>query len=192
MNKKVMISGLILLALAAAASAQQPLVDIETGTSMFTDVKAYRVGDIITILIRENTTAVSNARTSTDIKSQIDGAEGDGPLSFVPMFGLDTRNKYEGDGSTERTGLIQTEMTAKIVEILPNGNYRIEGKRRMQINGETETVVLSGIVRAKDINAGNRIRSTQIADASIVYEGKGVVERAHQPGWITRIVNWIF
>lgn len=177
---------------ATLAVAQQPLLDVERGTSMFSDIKAHRVGDIITILIRENTVAVSNASTATDTKNEISGGEGEGPLGFVPLFGLDTKTKFQGDGSTERSGQIQTEMTATIVEVLANGNLRIEGKRGMKINGELETVIVSGVVRAKDISAHNRIHSTQIADASITYNGKGTIESAHQPGWITRIVNWVF
>ena len=192
MSSKLLIIAALLVLLAVGVSAQEPLVDLETGASMFSDVKARHVGDIITILIRENTVATSNAKTATDVKNDISGPKGEGPLGFVPMFGLDNKIKYEGDGSTERAGQIQTEMTVMIVEVLPNGHFRVEGRRQMKINGELETVVLSGIVRGADVSASNRVLSTQLADAQIAYTGKGTVDRAHQPGWITRIVNWVF
>ena len=174
------------------ASAQDPLFDSAQGTSLFTDIKAFKVGDIITVIIEENTTASSDAQTATNYKNETSGGAGTGTLSFIPLWGLDSESKYKGDGQTDRQGSISGEMTAKIVEVLPNGNFKVEGKRLIRINGEHEMILVSGIVRARDIDAKNRVRSTHIADAEIVYDGKGVVDAGHEPGLFTKLVNWLF
>jgi len=182
---------LVLILLPLGAIAQEPLFDPTGGSSLFSDVKARRVGDIVTILIQENTVASSTADTDAGHEQEIKGSEGRGALSFLPLFGFGSKVKYKGKGSTQRQGRIRGEMTAKIVEVLGGGSYRIEGRREVKINGEREVIVVSGVVRARDIDAGNRVLSTHIADAQITYEGKGVVEAAHEPGFLTKILDWL-
>lgn len=177
---------------AAMASAQQPLYDPETGASLFTNLKAYGVGDVVTIVIRENAVASSNAKTQTNNKQETSGGPGNGILGFVDIWGLDYENKYTGDGKTERSGSLFAEMTAQLVERLPNGQFRIKGRRAVRINGEFETIVVSGIIRARDIGPTNKVMSTSIADAKIIYEGHGDVGKASSPGLFTKIVNFLF
>jgi len=174
------------------ASAQQPLYDPETGASLFTNLKAYGVGDVVTIVIRENAVASSNAKTQTNNKQETSGGPGNGILGFVDIWGLDYENKYTGDGKTERSGSLFAEMTAQLVERLPNGQFRIKGRRAVRINGEFETIVVSGIIRARDIGPTNKVMSTSIADAKIIYEGHGDVGKASSPGLFTKIVNFLF
>ena len=193
MNRLMALIGSVYLLLTANASwSQQPLFDISQGTSLFSDIKAFNVGDIITIVIEENTVATSDAKTSTSFKNETSGGPGTGALDFISLWGFDSENKYKGDGKTERTQTIRGEMTASIVEVLPSGNFRIEGKRAISINGEHETIIVSGIVRARDIDSRNRVMSTHIADATINYDGKGIVDGAHEPGLFTKLVNWLF
>ena len=191
MNKPIVLL-LLLIAAAGAASAQQPLYDQATGASLFTDRKAYRVGDVITIVIRENAAASSNSQTQTNYKSEVSGGPGTGTLGFVNVWGLDSENKYNGDGKTQRSGQLSAEMTARIIEMLPNGHFKLEGSRSVRINGEFETIVVSGIARLSDITPDNKILSTSIADAAIAYDGKGDVGHAGSPGLFTKILNWLF
>ncbi len=187
------------LALVAAAGrvthparAGEALVDPATGTSMFSNLKALGVGDVVTIIIRESAVASSNAKTESNNKQQTKGGPGAGLLGFMDLWGLDFQNKYSGDGKTERTGSLVTEMTARIVERLPNRQFRVEGRRTVRINGEFQTVVVSGIVRERDIDSNNQVLSTRLADATIVYEGHGDVGRASSPGLFTKIVDFLF
>ncbi len=187
------VAAFALIALAGGpARAGEPLIDPTAGTSLFTNLKALDVGDVVTIVIRESATASSNAKTESNNKQETKGGPGTGLLGFMDLWGLDFENKYSGDGKTQRTGSLQTEMTARIVERLPNRQFRVEGKRTVRINGEFQTVVVSGIVRARDIGPNNRILSTHIADATIVYEGHGDVGRASSPGLFTKIVDFLF
>jgi len=83
-------------------------------------------------------------------------------------------------------------MTAKVVEVLPNGNLVIEGRQTIVINGEEQVIVVSGIVRPQDIEPDNTVLSTYIADATIVYNGTGPIGDAQEPGLLTRLLNWLF
>lgn len=191
MTKKSATAVLIIPLIWTCAWSQQPLYETENGASLFSDVKARRVGDIVTILIQENTTASSRANTDAGHEQELSGSQGRGVLDFLPLWSFDSKIQYKGNGSTQRQGRIRGEMTAKIVEVLGGSSYRIEGRREVSINGERETIIVSGIIRARDIDALNRVLSTHIADAKITYDGKGVVEKAHQPGFLTKILNWL-
>lgn len=181
--------------------------------SLFTDNKARHVDDIITIVIDEYSSGSNSANTSTgrDTKTlagitsllgvdrQIarrnkdltDGADINtaGLLPSIKVGGSST-NSLTGKGKTSRDGKLEAKITARVVRILPNGNLSIEGKRRLAINAEDQYIVVSGIIRPEDITSDNVISSQYIADAKIVYTGKGVINDKMRPGWLTRIVDW--
>jgi flagellar L-ring protein precursor FlgH len=163
--------------------------------SMFSDRLARNVGDVITIEIVENATAQSSARTSTksENKAQLDGG-GTGALDFIPLFSFDgqQKNEQKGDGTTSRQGALRTTLTAKIIEVFPNGNLKIEGKKTININGEKQLTVLTGIIRPEDVTPENTVPSYLIADAKISFYGKGMLQDAQEPGVFARIFNWIF
>ncbi len=176
----------------AAASASRPLIDLETGTSLVSNMKAHRIGDLVTILITEEATASSSAKTKADNKSEHGGGPGLGFLDFVKAFDISAENKYQGNGDTQRDGSLQAQITARITEVLHNGDFRLAGQRMVNINGEKQLIEITGICRARDIGADNTIMSTYISDAQIAYNGSGLVTDAAQPGVVTRILNWLF
>ncbi len=184
-------AGLCALA-APAARAAVPLVDLESGRSLVTDLKAHRVGDVITIVITESSTANATAKTDANNKTEISGGPGLGFLDLLSTWGIESENKYKGDGRTTRTGDLQAEITARIVEELPNGDFRLAGQRMVDINGERQLIEVTGLCRARDIQADNTIMSTYIADARIGYTGSGLVNAASEPGLITKLINWLF
>jgi len=194
MNKelKLLICFLVMLGSIAPAFAVVPLIDVEAGTSLVTNMKAHKVGDIITVLITENTTANASSKVNANNKSEVSGGPGLGILDVVTDWGLNLENKYSGDGRTQRTGNLQAEITVSIVELMHNGDYRINGKRMVDINGERQLIEISGICRARDIMPDNTIYSTYIADARIAYNGTGVVNSTSEPGVVTKLVNWLF
>ena len=179
-------------ALAGGAAAVEPLVDLDSGRSLVTNLKAHGVGDVVTIVIEESSTANATSKVDANNKGEISGGPGLGFLDLLKSWGLDTENKYQGDGRTQRTGTLQAEITARIAEVLPNGDYRLSGTRMLDLNGERQLIEVTGICRARDITAGNRILSSYIADARIGYTGSGVVNSASQPGLITKLINWLF
>lgn len=194
MNKelKLLICFLVMLGSIAPAFAVVPLIDIEAGTSLVSNMKAHKVGDIITVLITENTSANASSKVDANNKSEVSGGPGLGVLDVVTDWGLNVENKYSGDGRTQRTGNLQAEITVRIVEMMHNGDYRINGKRMVDINGERQLIEISGICRARDIMPDNTIYSTYIADARIAYNGTGVVNSSSEPGVVTKLVNWLF
>jgi flagellar L-ring protein FlgH len=184
---------LILLQLpAAVASASQPLVDFETGESLVTNIKAHRLGDLITIIITENTSADASSNVKADNKSEMSGGPGLGFLDFINPWDLTVENKFKGDGSTQRSGSLRAEMTARITEVLHNGDFRLAGTRMVNINGEKQLIEITGICRGRDISPDNTIMSTFISDAQIAYNGSGVVNDSSNPGVVTKIINWLF
>ncbi len=176
----------------AAAAGGTPLVDLESGRSLVSNIKAHRVGDIITIIITESSSANAAARTDANNKTESSGGPGLGFLDLIKAWGLDSENKYKGDGRTVRTGDLQAEITVRIAEQLPNGDFRVAGTRMVDINGERQLIEITGICRARDIQADNTIMSTYIADARIGYTGAGMVNSASEPGLITKLLNWLF
>lgn len=182
-------SALFLLLLTTGLSAQQ-------GVSMFSDRKAGTIGDIVTILVMEYSAASSEAKTETS-KSNDHGLYATGGMkisAYSPYFGArgNVKNGFKGDASVERSGRLQTKITATITEISPNGNLVLQGSRMMTVNGENEEAVITGVVRPEDISTHNTVYSFQVADAKITYKGKGVVRNGQRPGLIARFFNWIF
>ncbi|RKZ16648.1 flagellar basal body L-ring protein FlgH [bacterium] len=174
------------------ASAGEPLIDFASGQSLVTNMKAHRVGDLITIIITENAKASASSKTKADNKSETKGGPGLGFLNFVKPWDMTVENKYKGDGKTSRDGFLEAEITARIVEVLHNGDYRLEGTRMVNINGEKQMIEITGTCRARDITPENTIMSTYISDAQIAYNGSGLVNDTSQPGVVTRVLNWLF
>jgi flagellar L-ring protein precursor FlgH len=186
--------GLVLACLGAGgvSEAKTPLVDFETGSSLVTNIKAHRVGDLITIIITEQAAANATSKTKANNKSETRGGPALGWLDFLKPWDMTVENKYLGDGDTQRGGSLRAEITARIVEVLHNGDYRLEGTRMVNINGEKQLIEITGICRSRDISSDNTIMSTYISDAQIAYNGSGVVNDTAQPGVVTRILNWLF
>jgi len=170
---------------------------------LFMDQKARGVGDIVTVNIVESATASNKATTGTKRKSSLtaglDGlmgmenkfSTGDTFNPFSKIKGSMT-NSFQGDGSTTRSGKLVTSITARIVEVLPNGDFRIRGTREVTVNAETQLTILTGIIRPRDISPDNVIQSTHVSDAKIMYTGTGVVNDLQRPGWAMRILNWLW
>ncbi len=182
----------VLLMAAATSVAREPLIDFETGRTLVSNMKARQVGDLITIIITENATASATSKTKADNKSETSGGPGLGFLDFIKPWGLTVENKYKGDGNTSRDGSLRAEITARIVEVLRNGDYRVEGTRMININGEKQLIEITGVCRARDITPDNTIMSTYVSDAQIAYNGSGIINDASEPGVVTKIVNWLF
>jgi len=106
------------LALAGTSQAKTPLIDFQTGESLVTNIKAHRLGDLITILIIEESSAKAQAKTKTDNKSESSGGPGLGVLNFLKPWDMTVENKYQGDGDTQRRGSLRAEITARITEVL--------------------------------------------------------------------------
>lgn len=164
--------------------------------SLYADVKARSVGDIVTVAIIERASASNTSRVSTtrNTKFNNQGTEGTGLLSFFPEFGMSAQlgRDHDGQGQLTREGRLTARMAAVVTEVRPNGDLVISGDREIEINEEKEILTLTGVVRPEDIGAGNVVYSTDIAEARISYKGKGLVTSGSRPNLLVRILSWIF
>mgnify|MGYP001591156016 FL=1 len=166
--------------------------------SLFSDNKATRPGDAITILVLEVNSATNGATTSTQRTSDLSlsangSATGIGNVpAFDANFGLGTNNSFTGGGSVSSRGDVRARISATVDSIYSNGNLHIIVRRTISIAGEDQIIDISGIVRPSDIQADNSVLSSNISDAVISFSGSGMVERSQEPGWLTKIFHWIF
>jgi flagellar L-ring protein FlgH len=181
------------VALCAAADSIYPQ---SKGRSMFADRKAHAIGDVITVLITENTVASQDADTniSKDVKAKAEGGA-KGPfnlLSLLPKASLGGSSSHKGSGSTTRNSKVVSTMSCRIVEITPSGQLMLKGERSLKINADTQVVRLTGVIRPDDIDQDNTVLSGAIADAKIEVDGKGPIEQHSKPGILMRIFQFLF
>lgn len=161
--------------------------------SMYEDRKAKREGDLVTVIIMEQAQAKQSAGTATGKGSEVSVGPGVGVLAdLIPLLKIGGGDNFKADGSTARGGSLTARLTTKVVETMPNGTMRIEGRQKIVINEEEQEIVISGIVRNRDIAPDNTILSTFVADAEIAFLGTGIVADKNNPGIITRVFNWLF
>ncbi len=101
------------------------------------------------------------------------------------------RYKFDGKGSTERSSNVTARITARVIEVLPNGDLRIQAVKMVKINKETEQLAVTGIVRKRDIAADNSIQTVAIGDLRVEFNGKGVASKDNAPGWLARLFDKI-
>jgi flagellar L-ring protein precursor FlgH len=166
----------------------------EQSGSLFEDFKARRVGDLLTIVVTESTTASANADTAVKKSESASTQAGVGPLLKLlwPELSAGGKSDLSASGSTTRSGRITARITVVVVETMPNGVLRVEGRRTLKINDETQTLIFSGLVRIRDIRADNTIPSALVANAQIQFEGKGAVGSRQREGLITRFFKVLF
>jgi flagellar L-ring protein FlgH len=164
---------------------------------LFSDPKARRAGDVITIKVAESSSASNSADTSTDRESSLSAG-------ISELFGVDTaklqdfsvsgeiESGFEGSGSTSRSGTLDAYITARVVEVLPNRNLKIIGSREIMVNNEKQIMTIYGIVRPRDISEDNIVLSNFVADARIAYSGAGIVDDRQRPGWIANALNTVW
>ncbi|MGM0446156.1 MAG: flagellar basal body L-ring protein FlgH [Bacillota bacterium] len=164
----------------------------DDSADIYKDRKELNVGDIITVLIKEDANAIQSANTSTSQDSSVDADAGIGFLNFLKAFGFGYSDSGSADGQTTRSGTLEADITTQIVEINDTGNLKIEGNKNININGEKQNIKLTGTIRQKDISLDNTISSKNIAKADIEYQGDGPVGDKQKPGFLERLFNWIF
>ncbi|WP_457572993.1 flagellar basal body L-ring protein FlgH [Desulfolithobacter sp.] len=173
---------------------------------LYADMKARRVGDIVTITIKEEASASKEASTES-------GRDTTMTAGIPALFGLEKSimaknqkvdmtslldatfsNQFKGSGKTMRKEDLVATLTTQVIKVYPNGTMKIRGGKSIIVNNEEQIIYLTGIVRPEDITADNTIDSSQILNAQIVYTGKGALSDKQKPGWLMRIVDnvWPF
>ncbi|GAB4276128.1 MAG: flagellar basal body L-ring protein FlgH [Candidatus Rifleibacteriota bacterium] len=197
MKRTNLILTLICLLLATASTQAASLW--LSGNDLYSakGARDFKPGDIITIIISEESNAQSKATTNTqkDSSTEVTSAP------QIPFFKKivnqfigknEIKNQFDGQGTTTRSGKLTGTVTATILEVMPNGNLLLEGTRSIRINRETQIMRVRGVARPRDIDASNSINSKLLADAQIKFDGNGSVGRVNRPGLITQFINVIF
>lgn len=170
---------------------------------LFADNRARQVGDIVLVNVVESSSGSNAAQTKTDRSSSSEYGVTSlfgrktlpvfgGAVGPDPLLGTSTEKKFDGKASTSRNNNVSATVAARVIGVMPDGLLQIEGARETKVNNETQYLVVSGLIRARDVDANNSILSTQMADAQISYYGKGVVSDKQKPGWFTRLMDNIW
>lgn len=176
----------------------QSLWKDETSHSMFADKRARAVGDILTILVQENTSSSKENGTKTSKSTGLDAAintflyspAASGFMTQggqLPAIKMASKNTFDGGGQIQNSERMTARIAVKVVDVLPNGSLVVEGRRQTKISGETTDAILRGVVRQEDISANNTVFSYNVADAAIQYLSKGPVSDSQRKGWFTWI-----
>ncbi len=172
-------------------------VDASARSDLFRDFRARYVNDIVTIRVVETTRADLTANTKNSKAT-------DATAGFDKLFGMEKKinelptlvsgksnSSFEGKGSTTRATTLQTTLSARVIEVLPNGYLVLEGMREVRVNNENQTVYLTGVVRPEDISRGNVVPSSAVAQMAVRVQGRGAVSQPLKPGWLYQILSGI-
>ena len=170
-----------------------------TDVRLFEDIKAGRVGDILTVKLAERTNASKSSETTTSKSTEATLANPTilgRPITNNgnPVFGgsLSGENSFEGTGASSQSNSLVGDITVTVIDRHPNGNLAIRGEKWVTLNQGREFIQLSGIIRPTDIETDNTVLSTRIANAQITYSSKGVLAAANKMGWAARFFNSVF
>jgi flagellar L-ring protein FlgH len=176
-----------------------PRIDWMTGLAA--DFRARSVNDLVTVQVIESIVGTGTADSNLDKKSS-------GTASVTNLFGLESKfpswldptnlanttsdTAFKGSGTTTRASTLTAMMTARVTEVLPNGDLVLEGAREIDINGDRQIVVLTGVVKPNSLSKNNVVPSTLIGQLRIRYFGRGLIKDNLRPGLLIRILNKIF
>lgn len=162
------------------------------------DFRAARVGDILTIYVAENAATSSSQNKTTDSDSSVDAAVSQflfpaavsdfgthrGKLPAVKFGG---KSSFSGGGQVSNSQSLTARAAVLVTDVLPNGNLVIAGARRLTFSGETQNVILHGLIRPADIGSGNTVLSSNIAEARLEFISEGSLTDAQKRGWLSNL-----
>ncbi|PCI73328.1 MAG: flagellar basal body L-ring protein FlgH [Gammaproteobacteria bacterium] len=177
------------------------IYNIASAQMIFEDKKALRVGDIITVVLKENTNASKNADTEYKKDTSVNIL----PLPYN-LFGNQTTidpgigipslnvnytgaNSFKAETDTKQSNLLQGTITVTVQKVYMNGNLAIKGEKWISLNQGDEFIRISGLIRPQDIDKDNQVQSTKVANARIYYGGTGPLAEVNEEGWLTRFFN---
>jgi len=171
---------------------------VSSKANPFGEEVASSVGDVVTVLLMESMSATKKSASKSNKSTEVSSA----PLSLLGsvittkgLGGVDlsmdmgSDSGFSGSGTSSQSNAIDGTLTVTVNKVLPNGNLYIKGEKWIRINTGEELVQLSGVIRPDDILSGNRIESTKIADARIIYSGEGFIKDSTEPGLLFKLFN---
>jgi len=212
----IFVASVLLASLTACATMPQELADFEPivrpvappapvyengslfqvrSISLFEDPKPFRIGDILTIMLDESTSASKSAATSTskdeDISMGVPNILGRTPTyNGNPIdFSMNPSRAFDGEGDSTQSNNLSGEITVTVVDILPNGNLVVQGEKWFTLNQGKEYIRIAGVIRPQDVQSDNTVASAKLADAQIAYSGEGFIADSNNQGWLAQFLN---
>jgi flagellar L-ring protein precursor FlgH len=194
--KSIVLAGTA-LALGAQICAADSLWRDDASRSMFADKRGHATGDIITIVVQESnaTTKENSTKTSrqtgmdASIASFLYGPAASGLLTKggkYPALKMNSKNDFDGGGQINNSEKMNARIAVTVMDVLPNGQMLIEGRKNTAFSGEKQEAVLRGKIRSEDVTANNTVFSYNVADASIQFVSKGTISDNQRKGWFFR------
>ncbi|WP_404338847.1 flagellar basal body L-ring protein FlgH [Pseudoalteromonas mariniglutinosa] len=172
------------------------LFDSYLSNDLYSDKKALRTGDIITVKLQESTQASKAAKTETDKESDANLEPviglGGAPVTYKGdslQFGVSSGSSFTGDSKSNQSNSLFGDISVNVMRVLPNGNLVIRGEKWLTLNNGEEFIRLEGLVRPDDVTADNTVTSNRVANARIQYSGKGQLQETQSAGWLTRFFS---
>ncbi|WP_027858786.1 flagellar basal body L-ring protein FlgH [Marinobacterium jannaschii] len=166
--------------------------------NLYGNGRAHRIGDIITVVLSENTQSSKSAKTELDKETTINQqaptvlGRNFSDLGFsVPQ----STTEFDGEGKSDMSNSLTGNISVTVHNVLPNGNMIVRGEKWLTLNQGDEYIRISGIVRPQDVSVDNTVPSTKLADARIAYAGEGTVSNTNEMGWISKFFIspfWLF
>jgi flagellar L-ring protein precursor FlgH len=189
---KAVVAALVVASMAGLARADdaQSMYDQRSYRPLVSEDKAYRVGDILTVIVQETATATSSTDSRADRNASFSASVGSNKVgTHSATAGASTGN--DGGGRTQRSGRLAAQLSVKVIEVADNGDLSILGQQNIKVNGEEQTIIVRGMVRPRDIGENNTVLSGRIALASIEFDGEGFITDKSRPGWFSQLLTWL-
>jgi flagellar L-ring protein precursor FlgH len=188
----LLVSACLAVSSFAAGGSLWPAGGVERG--MTADRRASRTGDILTVVVAEIANATSAQTKSSNRESSIEDAvsqfifsKGLAHSGEMPSLSLAGKSAYSGGGQVNNSQSLSARAAVLVTDVLPNGTLVVEGTRRITFSGETQYVVLHGLVRPDDIMANNTVISSNVADARVEFVSEGSLTDAQKRGWLAKL-----
>lgn len=181
---------LLVFGIASTDLHGQSLYNESTFRPLTSENKAFKLGDILTVQVFENSSATSSSDTGTRRKNTI-SADISRDGNQLKQIGASVNGDFDGGGKTQRANRLLATLSVTVKEILPNGDMRISGEQSLTVNDEVQKVNIEGRVRPSDISEGNIVLSTRLADAKITYMGEGELTDRQRRGWWRKALDWL-
>ena len=160
--------------------------------SLYSDRKARDVGDILTIVINENTTQTASKQRSNSKEGSVNLNAGTGIFHFLAAATASGSDNFSAAGSATDTSSFTGNVTVTVVEVMPNGNLVVEGNQSIWQNRDEHKITIRGVIRRDDVTNNNTVSSNRVADATIKFDGKGPLNAKQRQGILTQIFNILF
>jgi flagellar L-ring protein precursor FlgH len=164
--------------------------------NIYSDSKAHRVGDIISVILSESTQAQKNAKTelTKENSATLQPITGFGGTAVniknkAIQFGFDQESDFSGDAKANQGNSLSGNISVHVLRVLPNGNLMIRGEKWMSLNNGDEYIRLTGVIRPQDISSGNTVTSSKVANARIQYAGTGAFADVQEQGWLSKFFS---